>query len=85
MGTEFAGLYEQYFHPALLKSSPTSGDFQLSGLPSDVQSAFPLSANGNASATGVVAANDGSGTAWSVVPQAGNYKLNYTTGGVDVV
>jgi hypothetical protein len=32
-----------------------------------------------------VAAEDGSGTAWFVVPQPGNYKLNYTSGGVDVV
>lgn len=85
LGTQFAGLFQQYVQPTLLSTSPTSGDYQLSGLPSDVQTAFLVSADGNSSAIGVVAANDGSGTAWFVTPQAGNYKLNYTTGGVDVV
>jgi len=84
-GTEFAGLYETYFQPALLNTSPTSGDFQLSGLPVDVESAFLIPAECVANAAGVVAAQDGSGTAWFVVPQPGNYQLNYTTGGVDVV
>jgi hypothetical protein len=85
LGTEFAGLFETYVQPTLLNTSPTSGDFQLSGLPADVESAFLVPDQGAAGATGVVAAQDGSGTAWFVVPQAGKYKLNYTTGGVDVV
>ncbi len=85
LGTQFAGLFQQYVQPTLLNTSPTSGDYQLSGLPSDVQTAFLVSADGDSSAIGVVAANDGSGTAWFVTPIAGNYKLNYTSGGVDVV
>lgn len=85
LGTEFAGLFQQYVQPTLLSTSPTSGDYQASGIPSDVQTAFLTSSTGNADATGVVAAEDGSGTAWFVVPQPGNYKLNYTSGGVDVV
>src|SRR5579863_3802519 len=85
LGTQFAGLFEQYVQPTLLNTSPTSGDYQASGVPLDVQTAFLVSSTGNADATGVVAAEDGSGTAWFVVPEPGNYELNYTSGGVDVV
>lgn len=85
LGTQFASLFEQYVQPTLLNTSPTSGDYQASGIPSDVQTAFLISSTGQADATGVVAAEDGSGTAWFVVPEAGNYELNYTSGGVDVV
>jgi hypothetical protein len=85
LATQLSGLFEEFVQPALLNTSPTSGEYQASSIPLDVQSAFLVSADGNSNPTGVVVAEDGSGTAWFVVPQPGNYQLNYTTGGADVV
>jgi hypothetical protein len=85
LGNEFASLYEQYFQPTLLDTSPTSGDYQASGLPTAVQSVFLVSSGGVSNPVGVIEAEDGSGTAWFIVPEAGNYKLVYTYNGQDVV
>jgi hypothetical protein len=85
LSTEFASLYEQFFQPTLLDTSPTSGDYQASGLPTVVQTAFLVSSDGVSNPIGVTEAGDGSGTAWFVVPEAGNYKLVYTYRGKDVV
>jgi glycosyl hydrolase family 2 len=85
LGNEFAGLYQQYFQPALLDTSPTSGDYQASGLPTAVQTAFLVSSEGISNPVGVIEAEDGSGTAWFIVPEAGDYKLVYTVNGQDVV
>lgn len=79
------GLWESYVAPTLLATGPTSGDYQATGVPTDVQSAFLVSEDGIANPIGVIAAEDGSGTAWFVVPEAGNYDLVYTTQGQDVV
>jgi hypothetical protein len=86
-GTQFAGLYQQYFQPALLSTGPTSGDYQASGLASGLaqSSAFLLPANGLGSPAGVLIAQDGSGTAWFVVPGTGTYQLVYTNGTSDVI
>ncbi|MGO9126356.1 MAG: sugar-binding domain-containing protein [Terriglobales bacterium] len=85
LSDEFAGLYEQYFQPTLLDTSPTSGDYQASGLPTAVQTAFLVSSEGVSDPVGVIEAEDGSGTAWFIVPEAGNYQLVYTYNGHDVV
>jgi len=84
--TQFAGLYQQYFQQALPNTSPMSGDYEASGLTSALarSSAFLLPAKGLGNPTGVLIAQDGSGTAWFVVPQAGSYTLVYTNGGKDV-
>lgn len=86
--TQFAGLYEQYFQPALLNTSPTSGDYQASGLTSALtdSAAFLLPATGGlGEPLGVLVAQDGSGTAWFVVPGTGTYQLVYTNGSKDVI
>ncbi len=85
VGTQFATLYETYFQPTLLNTSPTSGDYQAVALPPGVQSAFLVPLDGDANPVGVIVAEDGSGTAWFVTPQPGNYALNYTSNGQDVV
>lgn len=83
-GTLFANLYTQYVQPKLLRSSPTSGDYQASDLPtSGVETVFLVSSSGTANPYGVTEAADGSGTAWFVVPQPGDYQLIYTLNGVD--
>jgi len=77
-------LYQQYMQLPLLTTSPSSGDFQASGLPATgVQTVFLVSSDGVANPYGVTEADDGSGTAWFVVPQAGNYQMVYTLNGVD--
>jgi len=83
--TDFSGLWKTYVSPTLLANSPTSGDYQASGIPTDVQSAFLVSTDGVANPIGVIAAEDGSGTAWFIVPEAGNYDLVYTSQGTDYV
>jgi hypothetical protein len=85
LAVQLTGLFEEFVQPSPLSTSPTSGEYKTSSIPLDVQSAFLVSADGNANPTGVVVAEDGSGTAWFVVPQPGNYQLNYTSGGVDFV
>ncbi|HXJ91318.1 MAG TPA: hypothetical protein VMT20_00375 [Terriglobia bacterium] len=86
--TQFAGLYESYFQPSLLNTSPTSGDYQASGLTSALADsvAFLIPDGGTAPGQplGVLIAQDGSGTAWFVVPGTGTYKLLYTNGATDV-
>jgi hypothetical protein len=68
----------------LLTTSPSSGDFQVSGLPATgVQTVFLVSSDGVANPYGVTEADDGSGTAWFVVPEPGNYQMVYTLNGVD--
>jgi len=78
-------LWQTYVSPNLLATAPQYGDYQASGVPTDVQSAFLVSEDGIANPIGVIAAQDGSGTAWFTVPEAGNYDLIYTSGGQDVV
>ena len=86
--TQFAGLYESYFQPTLLDTSPTSGDYQASGLGTSLPNtaAFLLPATaGQGEPIGVLIAQDGSGTAWFVVPGTGTYQMVYTTGSKDVI
>jgi hypothetical protein len=76
---QYAGLYTTYWQPAVFSSSPTSGDYQATGIPSGVTFTFLTpAAVGSGNPTGVLAASDGSGTAWFVVPTTGSYKLVYT-------
>lgn len=85
---QFAGLYESYFQPSLLNTSLTSGDYQASGLTSALADslAFLVPADGTApdQPLGVLIAQDGSGTAWFMVPGTGTYELLYTNGTKDV-
>jgi beta-glucuronidase len=78
--TQFGGLWQTYWQPTLFSSSPTSGDYQASGIPSGVQFVFLVASPGSGDPVGVLAADDGSGTAWFVVPAPGNYSLTYTVG-----
>ena len=75
---EYAGLYTTYWQPSLFTSSPVSGDYQATGLPSGVQFAYLAPGVGVGNPSGVIPANDGSGTAWFVVPTTGTFKLTYT-------
>jgi hypothetical protein len=86
--TQFAGLYESYFQPTLLNTSPTSGDYQGSGMTTALAStaAFVLpTAGGLDEPRGVLIAQDGSGTAWFVTPGTGTYQLVFTNGTTDVI
>jgi len=85
--TQFAGLYNQYFQPTLLNTSPTSGDYQASGLTSaqaDTAAFIFPTTGGLDEPRGVLVAQDGSGTAWFVVPGTGTYQLVYTNGTKDI-
>ncbi|HXJ92695.1 MAG TPA: glycoside hydrolase family 2 TIM barrel-domain containing protein [Terriglobia bacterium] len=84
---QFASLYGSYFQPSLLNTSPTSGDYQASGLTSALPQsvAFLVPATGQPEQPrGVLIAQDGSGTAWFVVPGTGTYELLYTNGTQDI-
>ncbi len=84
-GTQFTNLYKQYVQPALLNTSPTSGDFQAPSLPaSGVETVFLQSSTDVANPYGVTVADDGSGTAWFVVPLTGAYQMIYTLNGIDI-
>jgi len=87
VGTQFAGLYQTYWQPTLPSTSPSSGDYQASGLsaaaPETIAFLMPTGVTG--SPVGVLIAQDGSGTAWFVVPQPGAYNLLYSTGSADVI
>jgi hypothetical protein len=87
--TQFAGLYESYFQPNLLNTSSTSGDYQASGLTSALADsiAFLAPADGTAPGQplGVLIAQDGSSTAWFVVPGKGTYQLVYTDATKDII
>lgn len=80
----FPGLFQTYTGLPLLNTSPTSGDYQASGIPSGAATAFLTSQDGTGSPVGVEVAGDGSGTAWFVVPTTGNYTLSYNPGNGDV-
>jgi hypothetical protein len=85
--TQFAGLYKSHFQPNLLSTSPTSGDYQASGLTSALANSTAFlqpTAGGLDEPRGVLIAQDGTGTAWIVVPGTGTYQLVYTNGTKDV-
>ena len=83
---QFEGLYQTYVQQPLLQTSPTSGEYQASGLPPGAQTAFLAPVNGTVGIPeGILVAEDGSGTAWFTVPQPGNYQLIYNPGTGDVI
>ncbi len=82
--TQFATLYKTHFQPQLLNTSPTSGDYGVSGLPLNAESVFLIPPAGQGNPTGAVAAQDGTGTAWITTPVVGNYQLDYSDGTHDV-
>ncbi len=81
---QFASLFQTYTGLPILNTSPTSGDYQASGIPSGAATAFLSSLDGTGNPVGVEVAADGSGTAWLVVPNPGNYTLSYNPGNGDV-
>ena len=81
---QFATLFQTYTGLPLLNTSPTSGDYQASGIPSGAATAFLTSLDGTGNPVGVEVAADGSGTAWIVVPTPGNFTLSYNPGTGDV-
>ena len=81
---QFAGLFQTYTGLPLLNTSPTSGDYQASRIPSGAPTAFLSSLDGTGNPVGVEVAADGTGTAWFVVPTTGNYTLSYNPGNGDV-
>ena len=83
--SQFASLFQTYTGLPILNTSPTSGDYQASGIPSGATTAFLTSLNGTGNPVGVEVAADGSGTAWFVVPTPGNYTLSYNPGNGDVL
>ncbi len=82
--SQFATLFQTYTGLPLLNTSPTSGDYQASGIPSGAATAFLSSIDGTGNPVGVEVAGDGSGTAWFVVPNPGSYTLSYNPGNGDV-
>ena len=84
LDTQFASLFQTYTGLPLLNTSPTSGDYQASSIPSGAATAFLTSLDGTDNPEGVEVAADGSGTAWFVVPNTGNYTLSYNPGNGDV-
>ncbi len=84
LNAQFASLFQTYTGLPLLNTSPTSGDYQASGIPSGAATAFLTSLDGTGNPVGVEVAADGSGTAWFVVPTPGSYTLSYNPGNGDV-
>ncbi len=84
LNAQFASLFQTYTGLPLLNTSPTSGDYQASGIPSGAATAFLSSQDGTGNPVGVEVAADGSGTAWFVVPNPGSYTLSYNPGTGDV-
>jgi hypothetical protein len=82
--TQFASLFQTYTGLPILNTSPTSGEYQASAIPSGTTTAFLSSLDGTGNPVGVEVAGDGSGTAWFVVPSTGNYTLSYNPGSGDV-
>jgi hypothetical protein len=72
--TELAGLYQTYFNPALLNTSPSAIEYKISSLPSSVQVAFMVSTNYVSNPNGVLTDND---TAWFVELEPDTYQLVY--------
>jgi len=84
LNSQFATLFQTYTGLPLANTSPISGDYQASGIPSGAATAFLSSLDGTGNPVGVEVATDGSGTVWFIVPNPGNYTLSYNPGTGDV-
>lgn len=78
-----AALYEMPFGGGLLSTSPSSGDFQTTGIPTTAPTAFLIPQAGAGIPMGVTP--DENGDAWIVTPLSGAMQFAYNPGSGDVI